>query len=370
VADTPELFDAIAREYDWWSTLLSAGGFRAWHRAALDLLDLGPGLRVLDVGCGTGEATRLIALRVGPTGSVTGLDPSEGMLTTAEMEPVPEGAAPVQWVRGAAEALPFADAAFDRVTAMFSLRNARNVPAAIAEIVRVSRPNARLVLLDLVQPTTAVGSVAWGGLRAAIRALPPAQRASYRWLAVSLRHAPTAREWHDLLAVHGVVDITMHHWLGGLVALMTGRVARRAQAAGDAGTVPVIVWAVDGSWTARRGQDWIGRHLAPGAQVHVVTVIPPIEVADAAAETDRTAWRHHWEQAVESLAGYGYDVVPRLLEGEPGPALVAYAQSVGATTLVVGWKRRSALAEHAFGGVWSQVLSHAPCPVVALTWGD
>src|SRR5512134_1236449 len=88
--------------------------FTPWATDLVTLAALKPGERVLDVACGTGAVTRLAAQRVGPTGTVTGLDFTPGMLAVARALPPPPGA-PIAWHEGTASAMPLADAAFDVV---------------------------------------------------------------------------------------------------------------------------------------------------------------------------------------------------------------------------------------------------------------
>jgi ubiquinone/menaquinone biosynthesis C-methylase UbiE len=106
-------YDARAPEYDDWYE--SKGGFAARERPAWDemlgaladtLQDLPPA-RTLDVGCGTGYATRWLP------GEITGLDASERMLGIAAQR-LPEA----RFVRGDALDLPFPDGAFERVATM------------------------------------------------------------------------------------------------------------------------------------------------------------------------------------------------------------------------------------------------------------
>jgi ubiquinone/menaquinone biosynthesis C-methylase UbiE len=58
--------------------------FASWAERLLDLVAVGPGERVLDVACGTGIVARRAAARVGEVGAVTGLDPIQASLATAQ----------------------------------------------------------------------------------------------------------------------------------------------------------------------------------------------------------------------------------------------------------------------------------------------
>ena len=80
-----EFYDRVAPEYDAW-----AGGLHG--RVAAKLVDVAAPRRgdaVLDVGCGTGLVTHLLAERVGPKGSVVGIDLSARMLDLARPAPAP-----------------------------------------------------------------------------------------------------------------------------------------------------------------------------------------------------------------------------------------------------------------------------------------
>ncbi|MGN6755394.1 MAG: methyltransferase domain-containing protein, partial [Thermomicrobiales bacterium] len=72
----------------------------------LDLADVRPGERVLDLATGTGVVARLAARRVAPGGAVTGLDLNAEMLTVARELPLPPGLT-IGWRQGSAQALPF-----------------------------------------------------------------------------------------------------------------------------------------------------------------------------------------------------------------------------------------------------------------------
>ncbi|HEV8565034.1 MAG TPA: methyltransferase domain-containing protein [Actinomycetota bacterium] len=106
--------------------------FDPWASHLLDAADLRSGERVLDVACGTGVVARRAAGRVLPDGIVIGLDGSEPALEVAQ------AAAPgVQWRRGEASSLPFADAAFDVVVCQQGLQVFPDRHRALLEMRRV-----------------------------------------------------------------------------------------------------------------------------------------------------------------------------------------------------------------------------------------
>src|SRR5438046_1107660 len=82
--------------------------FAPWVPTLIELAEVQPAARVLDVACGTGVVARLAAARVGRGGRVVGLDINAAMLAVARARPVSAGV-PVAWLAANALAMPFAD---------------------------------------------------------------------------------------------------------------------------------------------------------------------------------------------------------------------------------------------------------------------
>jgi SAM-dependent methyltransferase len=112
--------------------------FEQWTGPVLDTDAVREGDRFLDVACGTGALARAAVDRVGPSGSVTGVDVNPGMLTVAA-----QVAPHVTWKEAPAEALPFEDASFDVVASNFGLVFFDRT-RAIGEMLRVLKPGGRL----------------------------------------------------------------------------------------------------------------------------------------------------------------------------------------------------------------------------------
>lgn len=115
--------------------------FRQWAPRVADAAGVKNGDRVLDVACGTGIAAREALSRVGPGGSVAGVDPAPGMLAVARRL-----APAIDFRQGTAEELPFPDGAFDAVLCQFGLMFFADRPRAIGEMLRVLIAGGRLGL--------------------------------------------------------------------------------------------------------------------------------------------------------------------------------------------------------------------------------
>jgi ubiquinone/menaquinone biosynthesis C-methylase UbiE len=105
----------------------------------VDLIQVGPGARVLDVGAGTGVAARAAATKAGSDGVVVGVDPSLPMLRAARRE----GRGP-SYAAATAIDLPFRDATFTHVLANFVIAHFPKYDTALFDILRVLRPGGRM----------------------------------------------------------------------------------------------------------------------------------------------------------------------------------------------------------------------------------
>jgi len=147
--------------YDWYCPVIGLG--RAFREKTIELADIRPGHKVLDVGCGTGVLTRLAAERVGPDGSATGIDPAPAMIGAARANAQRE-MSPSLFRVGVIEDLPFQENSFERVLSSLMLHH---LPPdvklmGLAEVRRVLKPEGRLLLVDIDRPVSKLWwIVAW-----------------------------------------------------------------------------------------------------------------------------------------------------------------------------------------------------------------
>jgi demethylmenaquinone methyltransferase/2-methoxy-6-polyprenyl-1,4-benzoquinol methylase len=248
-AKVNELFAGIARRYDLLNDLQSLRLHRRWKGRLIRLAGPRPGLRALDVCCGTGD----LALALARWGAETvGVDFSEAMLEVAAarsrrgegggaMGEGPGGSrleacstcrrgegggaagGGPQFVLGDAQRLPFADDSFDIVTVGYGLRNLASWEAGLGEMQRVARRGGRLVVLDFGKPDNPL----WRGLYFGyLRWLVPllgwmfgGSASAYAYILESLAHYPAPQ----VLAVHlrqlGLAKVGVLNVLGGAMAI-------------------------------------------------------------------------------------------------------------------------------------------------------
>jgi arsenite methyltransferase len=109
-----------------------------------------PGDAILDIGCGAGVDALIAALMVGPSGSVTGIDPVPEMLARAQKNAVLAGALNVEFREGSAEELPFSDNTFDAVITNGVFNLVVDKAKALGEVYRVLKPRGRFLIADQV----------------------------------------------------------------------------------------------------------------------------------------------------------------------------------------------------------------------------
>jgi demethylmenaquinone methyltransferase / 2-methoxy-6-polyprenyl-1,4-benzoquinol methylase len=159
-----QLFDRTAGDYDRIERVMALGS-GSWYRGrALRRAGLEPGMRVVDVGVGTGLTARQAALLVGPLGKVTGIDPSSGMIESAKVP------ADVELLLGSAESIPVDAQSADFLCMGYALRHIADLSAAFTEFMRVLKPGGRICLLEITRPE---GRVPRAVLRAYMRGVVP-----------------------------------------------------------------------------------------------------------------------------------------------------------------------------------------------------
>jgi SAM-dependent methyltransferase len=120
---------------------------RAYKEPTFALLEARPGQAMLDVGCGRGDDARTMAALVGQTGRVVGVDSDEVVLGEARRRSA-GAAAPVDYRLGDAARLEFDDCTFDGCRAERLLSCVDEPERALAEMARVARPGARIVVSE------------------------------------------------------------------------------------------------------------------------------------------------------------------------------------------------------------------------------
>lgn len=152
-----DTFNSIAGKYDLMNTLMSMGMDNSWRRKTVKTVGAKPGMRMVDVCCGTGKMALELAAAVGPSGHVTGLDFSEEMLNVARKSILDSAYNDrILLLQGDAMDLPFEENSFDGATVGWGLRNLPDLRKGVREMIRVVKPGSMVVSLDMGKPAMPV----------------------------------------------------------------------------------------------------------------------------------------------------------------------------------------------------------------------
>jgi demethylmenaquinone methyltransferase/2-methoxy-6-polyprenyl-1,4-benzoquinol methylase len=209
------------------NTLMTAGLDRRWRAIAARECGVGRGATVLDACCGTGDLSLELARTVGRIGQVTGLDFSAEMLQRAARKAPGADAATVQWVRGDATAMPFADDAYAAATIAFGLRNLPDPEQGLRELARVVRPGGKVVCLEITRPAQGALKKFYSlwfdrGIPALGKVLD--RGGAYSYLPASVRRFPGPEQLGETFHRAGMTDVRYRLLAGGIVALHVGEV--------------------------------------------------------------------------------------------------------------------------------------------------
>jgi len=229
-----------------------------WKELSFDLMEPCPGAVLVDLGCGSGDDARALAVRVAPGGRVIGIDASRSMIAEARSR---SAAGDVEFVVGDAAALPLGDGAADACRCERVLQHVDDPAAAVAEMARIVRPGGVVVAAE---PD-------WGTL--VVDGGDPETGAAVAAAAMSRVRSPAVgRSLRRLLLEAGLSEVevlarTLVLTDGGRAEMLLGLrdSADRAVARGlDAGAAAAWVAAIDAVTAAGRFTAAITSFLAHG----------------------------------------------------------------------------------------------------------
>lgn len=153
--DIQSIFNRIAPVYDRLNNDLSFGIHWVWKQMAVSWSGAKSGATCLDLCCGSGDLSQLLAKQVGTIGTVIGADfaPAQLANAAAKIADIYPSLDQIKWVEADALDLPFADDSFDAATMGYGLRNVTDIPLCLTELHRVLKVDAKVAILDFHRPS-------------------------------------------------------------------------------------------------------------------------------------------------------------------------------------------------------------------------
>ncbi len=226
IAEKPRLvrsvFDSVAPNYDLMNDIMSLGIHRLWKNTLIKKLKPNQSMGLLDVGGGTGDIAFKFIDKGGQNIVVT--DFNTEMLEVGRNRAMDQGIIKqIKWIGGNAEQLPFEDSSFDAYTTAFCLRNVTDLDQALQEAYRILKPGGRFLCLEFSHVILPSLSKLYDTY--SFKLLPlmgqvfANDRASYQYLAESIRRFPTQDEFVTLIKGSGLEKITYQNLSHGIVAI-------------------------------------------------------------------------------------------------------------------------------------------------------
>lgn len=219
---TLKIFEGLSESYDRVLDVVTLRQDRYWKTWMLKNARVGPGMRVLDLGCGTGVLEQYL----NGTGAVTvGVDLTEEMVRLAQRKN-PRFTDMV--AIGDAEHLPFRDGSFDAVLSCYVVKYCSASELA-SEAMRVLRPGGRLILYDFTRPRGLLAPFhafyVYGLLRllgVVLKPVAPGMAFTYEALPSVIRGRPWDDTFGALLTTSGFWGVGSMRLSGGVVATFWG----------------------------------------------------------------------------------------------------------------------------------------------------
>ncbi|MBA9075527.1 MULTISPECIES: bifunctional demethylmenaquinone methyltransferase/2-methoxy-6-polyprenyl-1,4-benzoquinol methylase UbiE [Rufibacter] len=220
-----QMFNSIAKRYDFLNHFLSAGVDIIWRKKAVKLLEKSNPQLILDIATGTGDFA-LETLRLKPK-QVIGIDISEGMLEVGRQKIEKRGLSHlVQLQVGDSENIQFPDNHFDAITVAFGVRNFENLEKGLSEMHRVLKPGGRVVVLEFSKPQAFPMKQAYNfyfkHILPVFGKLISKDNAAYTYLPESVQAFP---DGNDFLAIFRKIGFNQSEWHSltfGISSIYTG----------------------------------------------------------------------------------------------------------------------------------------------------
>ena len=222
-----EMFDHIAPRYDFMNRFLSVGIDVSWRRKAIKRFQKDNPKVLLDVATGTADMS-IMAARILQPEKIIGIDISEKMLEIGRKKINKEGlGTKIELFSGDGETINFPKDTFDGVMVAFGVRNFENLEKGMAEILRVMRPGAQLIVLEFSKPklpgVKTLYNFYMGVVAPQMAKWFNQNKKAYQYLNESAKAFPDRQLFIDVLNKTGYSDTSFKPLSLGICCIYSGR---------------------------------------------------------------------------------------------------------------------------------------------------
>jgi demethylmenaquinone methyltransferase/2-methoxy-6-polyprenyl-1,4-benzoquinol methylase len=225
-----EMFDGIASRYDFMNRFLSAGTDIGWRRKAIRRFKKDAPKSILDVATGTGDMA-IMAMKMLRPEKIVGIDISEKMLEIGRKKVEKEGfGTRIELRTGDGETINFPDNSFDGVIVAFGVRNFEHLEKGLREILRVSKPGARLIVLEFSRPVIpgvkTLYNLYMGVVAPQMAKWFRQNKQAYKYLNESAKAFPDRQRFETILKQTGYSETSWKPLSLGICCIYSGRKPR------------------------------------------------------------------------------------------------------------------------------------------------
>ena len=220
------VFKEVASRYDLMNDFMSFGSHRILKRILLNMSQISPNSKVLDLAGGTGDVTALFAQRLAEEGSIWLADYSQEMIAVARDRMLNQGFSNVNFTVTQAESLPFESDHFNCVSISFGFRNFTDKELALQEIYRVLAPGGILLILEFSKPTNRLLETAYKGFQSLwplAGNLVVGSKSPYQYLVESIDKHPDQQAVKQMLEDANFQAVSVFNFLGGITSIHKGQ---------------------------------------------------------------------------------------------------------------------------------------------------
>jgi demethylmenaquinone methyltransferase/2-methoxy-6-polyprenyl-1,4-benzoquinol methylase len=221
-----EMFSEISPNYDFLNHFLSVNIDKRWRKVVRKKLDdilQNEKAIVLDVACGTGDLS--LELQKDAKAKIIGTDFCHPMLEIAAEKNKTENTS-IPYIEGDALSLPFSDDSFDAVTIAFGLRNLANWNDGLIELLRILKPEGKLVILEFSQPIVPgfrhIFQFYFKNILPKIGGAFSGSQGAYEYLSESVSRFPNQKKLVEMMLETGFLNVEFKNLTGGIAAIHIG----------------------------------------------------------------------------------------------------------------------------------------------------
>ena len=217
------VFNQVYDQYDLMNDLMSLGIHRLWKKSLINMMNVSPDKKLIDVACGTGDIAKLFLSLINNESQITCVDPNISMINKGKEKL--SKYKKLNWVISPAEKLPISKNVFDFYTISFGLRNTKNLDKALSEAYRVLKPGGRYLCLEFSKIQNSNLDFVYKNyskLIPSIGKLIVGEKKPYEYLIKSIENFVNQDELIEIMKKKGFEKCTYRNLSGGIVSIHSG----------------------------------------------------------------------------------------------------------------------------------------------------